>query len=88
MKQRNILAFFLCLAVFLTGFLMKGNIGLYFNLSALMIVVAGTFAATIISFKFERLKIVYQVVKSSFPPNPRMNPKSWIFSSTSASNPG
>ncbi len=71
MKQRNILACVLCLLVFLAGFLIKGNISLYFNIAALMIVVAGTFAATIISFSFDRLKIVYKVVRSSFSSQPK-----------------
>jgi chemotaxis protein MotA len=52
--------------LFLAGFFMFGNVGLYFNLSGLMIVVGGTSAAAFISFKFERLKIVWQVLKRSY----------------------
>lgn len=52
--------------VFVAGFLMFGNIGLYFNLSGFMIVMGGTCAAAFISFKFERLKIVYRVLKRSY----------------------
>ena len=52
--------------LFVAGFLMFGNLGLYFNLSGILIVVGGTAAAGFISFKFERLKIVYQVLKRSY----------------------
>ncbi len=66
MKRQNIIGFFLCLLIFLAGFFIKGNLSLYFNLAAVMIVVAGTMAATFISFKYERLKIVFKVVKASY----------------------
>jgi chemotaxis protein MotA len=45
---------------------MFGNVGLYFNLSGFLIVVGGTCAAAFVSFRAERLKIVYQVLKRSY----------------------
>ena len=51
--------------LFCAGFLMHGNIGLYFNLAGLLIVVGGTLGAALISFRSERLGIVYKVMLSS-----------------------
>ena len=52
--------------LFFIGFFMYGNVGLYFNLSGFLIVIGGTFASTFVSFKFNRLKILYQVLKTSY----------------------
>ncbi|MEA2083454.1 MAG: MotA/TolQ/ExbB proton channel family protein [Thermodesulfobacteriota bacterium] len=66
MKNKNIIGFTACLFLFLVGFFMHGNIGLYFNISGLMIVIGGTFGATLVSYRLERLKIVFDVVKASY----------------------
>lgn len=52
--------------VFLGGFFMFGHAGLYFNLSGFLIVMGGTSAAAFISFRFERLKILYLVLRRSY----------------------
>jgi len=65
-SHRNLVGGCCFTLLFLSGFLMFGNVGLYFNLSGFMIVVGGTSAAAFISFRFERLKIVYQVLKRSY----------------------
>lgn len=66
MKNKNIIGLTACSFLFLVGFFMHGNIGLYFNIAGLMIVIGGTFGATLISYRLERLKIVFNVVKASY----------------------
>ncbi len=66
MTRQNLIGFLLCLMVFITGFILKGNIGLYFNLAGFMIVIGGSTAAALISFNLERLKIVLKVIKFSY----------------------
>jgi len=66
MKNKNIIGLTACFFLFLVGFFMHGNIGLYFNIAGLMIVIGGTFGATLISYRLERLKIVFNVVKASY----------------------
>lgn len=66
MKNKNVLGLILSVSLFITGFLIHGNINLYFNISGLMIVWGGTLAATLISFKFEQLRIVFKVLKSCY----------------------
>ncbi|MCK5322520.1 MAG: MotA/TolQ/ExbB proton channel family protein, partial [Desulfobulbaceae bacterium] len=66
MKNKNIIGLTACFFLFVVGFFMHGNIGLYFNISGLMIVIGGTFGATLISYRLERLKIVFNVVKASY----------------------
>ncbi len=66
MKRLNLIGLLLCVAIFITGFVLKGNLSLYFNISGLLIVVGGSLAAALISFRLQRLKIVFQVVRSSF----------------------
>ncbi len=65
-NYRNIVGVCFFLIIFCFGFFMYGNVSLYFDLSAFLIVVGGTFAATFVSFKVERLKIVCQVLKNSY----------------------
>ncbi len=63
---KNVLALLGCMALFLLGFVLNGNLGLYFNMSALLIVIAGTLGSTLICFRLERLKIVWLVLKFSY----------------------
>jgi len=56
----------LCIVIFGLGFLIAGNIGLYFNLIGLLIVAGGTLGATLIGFSNRRLMIVYKILKRSF----------------------
>jgi chemotaxis protein MotA len=65
-NHRNLVGVCCFTLLFLTGFFMFGNVGLYFNLSGILIVVGGTSAAAFISFKFDRLKIVWQVLRRSY----------------------
>lgn len=67
---KNIIALIVCVILFCYGFVIHGNIGLYFNISGLLIVLGGTFGAALISFRLEQLQIAYQVVLSSY--------RSWV----------
>jgi chemotaxis protein MotA len=65
-NHRNLVGVCCFTFLFLTGFFMFGNVGLYFNLSGFLIVIGGTSAAAFISFKSKRLKIVWQVLRRSY----------------------
>jgi chemotaxis protein MotA len=65
-NHRNLIGVCCFLLLFFTGFFMYGHVGLYFNLSGFLIVIGGTFASALVSFRFERLKILFQVLKASY----------------------
>jgi len=65
-ERRNLIGLICCVAMFCLGFVMHGNVGLYFNLAALSIVLGGTLGATLVCFKMRRLAIVFKVLKSSY----------------------
>ncbi len=64
--RKHLLGLLACLAVLGAGFFIHGNASIFFNLSGLLIVVSGTLAATLISYRMERLKIVYTVLVASY----------------------
>jgi chemotaxis protein MotA len=66
MKRQNLIGLALCGLIFFGGFLIKGNLSLYFNIASLMIVAGGSATAALLSFRLERLKIVLRVVQSSY----------------------
>lgn len=66
MSHRNFIGLFCCVGIFLTGFLLNGNVALYFNLAGLLIVVGGTLGATLLSYSVARLKIVYLVLSECY----------------------
>lgn len=66
MKNKNLLGLILFGGLFVIGFVIHGNLGLYFNLSGLLIVIGGTVSACLISFRFEQLKIVSKVLWSAY----------------------
>ncbi|MEW6521778.1 MAG: flagellar motor protein MotA [Desulfurivibrio sp.] len=66
MKNQNIIGLICCTMLFLAGFVFPGNVALYFNLSGALVVLGGTFGATLITYRLERLKIVYKVLVSSY----------------------
>jgi chemotaxis protein MotA len=51
--------------LFCLGFFMHGHVGLYFNLAGFLIVMGGTFSAALVSFRLERMTIVYKVLRAS-----------------------
>ena len=65
MKNRRLIGLISCAIIFLIGFMLQGNLGLYLNFAALCIVVGGSLCATLISFKLERLIILYKLLKSA-----------------------
>ena len=66
MKNKNIIGLSLCSALFILGFCLNGNIGLYFNFSGLLIVFGGTCASTLLSFRMEQLEIVAKVMQATY----------------------
>ena len=66
MERKNVVGLMLCVGLFVVGFFLQGNIGLYFNLAGILIVVGGTFGATMISFRLKRLEILYQVLRGCY----------------------
>lgn len=66
MNQRNLIGLLLCGLVFICGFLLKGNLALYFNVASLMIVAGGSATAALLSFQVERLRIVRLVVRACY----------------------
>lgn len=66
MRRQNLIGLTLCVSIFITGFLIKGNLGLYFNFAGLSIVLGGSAAAALLSFKISRLKIVFLVIRASY----------------------
>jgi chemotaxis protein MotA len=63
---KHLLGILACFAVFAAGFFIHGNVSIFFNLSGFLIVVSGTLGATLISYRIERLKIVYTVLVASY----------------------
>lgn len=66
MKNKNILGLVLSSGLFILGFIIHGNVSLYFNISGLLIVCGGTLSAALISFKFQQLKIVIKVLGTAY----------------------
>lgn len=64
--KKNIIGLMLCVTLFCMGFAIHGHIGLYLNLSGFIIVVGGTFGATLLSYKMERLMILLKVLSTSY----------------------
>ncbi len=71
MKSKNHIGILICLLLFLIGFSIHGNIGLYFNFTGLLIVVAGSCGAALISYRYDKLHVVYKVVRSSYKNEPK-----------------
>lgn len=71
MAHKNILGLIVAVVLFSAGFAIHGNLGLYFNFSGLLVVIGGTFGATLISYRLERLLILYKVLKTTFGSRPK-----------------
>ena len=68
MRTQNAVGLLVCGALFASGFLINGHLVVYFNLSGLLIVIGGGFAATLVSYRTERLRIVWRVLRASYQP--------------------
>jgi len=66
MKNKNAIGLILCGSLFIAGFMLNGNLSLYFNISGLFIVIGGTICASLISFRFEQIHIVLKVLKAAY----------------------
>jgi len=66
MMRKNIVGLLLSCGLFLLGFILNGNLGLYLNLTGIMIVFGGTMAAALLSFKMEQLRIVAKVLWAGY----------------------
>jgi chemotaxis protein MotA len=66
MINKNLTGLILSSGLFLFGFVIHGNVSLYFNISGLLIVCGGAFSAALISFRFEQLKIVTKVLTAAY----------------------
>ena len=65
-NRKNLIGVLVCLTAFCTGFIIHGHVGLYLNLSGLVIVIGGTLGATLLSYKAERLVIMGKVLYRSY----------------------
>ncbi len=62
----NIIGVCFCFLLFCTGFAFSGDLGLYANLSGVVIVVGGTLTAVFLGYRMERIIILLKVVKASY----------------------
>lgn len=65
-ERKNVVGLAVCSVLFCSGFAIHGNVGLYFNLAAFLIVVGGTLGATLVCFQTKRLAILYKVLTTSY----------------------
>lgn len=64
--KKNIIGLVICVVLFLSGFFIHGNTGLYINLSGFLIIVGGTLGATFLSYKMKRIEILFKVLKTAY----------------------
>ncbi|MBF0232313.1 MAG: MotA/TolQ/ExbB proton channel family protein [Desulfamplus sp.] len=64
--HKNLLGLILCVMIFCIGFVLDGNFAMYINLSGFAVVLGGTFGATILSYRMERLEILIKVLITSY----------------------
>ncbi len=64
--KNNLVGVTLFFALFCTGFAVNGNMGIYLNLSGIIIVLGGTFTAVFLAYRMERIQILLKVLASSF----------------------
>ena len=69
--NKNMIGLLLTLVITLAGFLLAGNLGMYFNLSGFLIVMGGSFGCALISYRLDRLAVVYRVILSSYNHRPK-----------------
>jgi len=71
MRNRNLIGIVIAFLLFAIGFTIHGNIGLYFNLAGIFIVVGGTLVAALVCYRVERLLVVIRVVIESYQTKPK-----------------
>jgi chemotaxis protein MotA len=65
-ERNTLIGIIASILVLISGFIINGSIALYFNLVSMLIVFGGVFGAAFISFRWERLIIVYRVLRSLY----------------------
>jgi len=65
-EKKTLIGITASILVLVAGFVINGSIGLYFNVVSILIVLGGVFGAAFISFRWERLVIVYRVLRSLY----------------------
>ena len=60
---KTLIWFIVCLFIFCLGFVIHGNVGLFFNFTGMLVVFGGTFGATLICYRVEKLTIAYKVFR-------------------------
>ncbi len=68
--RKNLIGLIICVILFLCGFFIHGNTGLYLNLSGFLIIVGGTFGATFLSYNMKRIEILFKVLKTAYTTKP------------------
>ena len=66
MKNKTRIGLIFGALLFVIGFVINGNLILYLNISGVLIVVGGVVVASLMSFKFEQLRIVSKVISSAY----------------------
>ncbi|MGV1101022.1 motility protein A [Thiovibrio sp. JS02] len=66
MSKKNIFGLSTCVFIFLVGFALQGHIAMYFNLAGFLIVIGGTVGATLLCYRVEQMRIVYDVLTASY----------------------
>jgi chemotaxis protein MotA len=69
--NKNMIGLLLAIFITLAGFFMAGNLGMYFNLSGFLIVTGGSLGCALISYRLERLAVVYHIILSSYSHRPK-----------------
>ncbi len=64
--HKSMIGLGICLVLFVIGFVIPGNMGLYLNLSGLLIVIGGTLGATFLGYHMNRIEILLKVLKTSY----------------------
>ena len=66
MTIKNAIGILLCVFIFLTGFILQGNISMYFNLAGAMVVIGGTIGASLVCYRVDQMMITLHVLTSSY----------------------
>jgi chemotaxis protein MotA len=64
--RKNLIGLIICIVLFLSGFFIHGNTGLYINLSGFLIIFGGTLGATLLSYNMKRIEILFKVLKTAY----------------------
>ncbi|NJB67699.1 chemotaxis protein MotA [Desulfobaculum xiamenense] len=66
MNRTNVIGVTLCVIIFLGAFFITGNVSAYLNIEALLVVLSGTFGATMLSFPFVEIRNAWFVARGAY----------------------